>query len=422
MGRTAKDRRDLPHPPPVERIELPGGSTGLRLAAAALFLLVGAAALAYSISRLFAPETGWQEIEAGASQGVTCAGEFSLFYELGAGDRDPREERQALTAVYTRACRAAYQMFNTVERFEDVVSLLELSQRPNEALEVDGALYRAFETVQAAGDRTVYLGPVYARYGNLFSCQDDGMLADFDPRLSGEVAAEYAAYAAYAADPGHIDVELLGENRLRLRVSEEYLSYVRGEGIDCLLDFGWLRNAFAADYLADTLSEGGFTSGSIASWDGFARCLDAREGQAYTLDLLDELEPGRPVFAARAQYQGPMSLVTLRNFPALEEDAGRFYRLRDGQVRTMYLDPADGLCRSAADSLTGCSAVLNCAGVALRLGPVFIADALDAAALDRLEAEGVHTVCCRDRTLRVSTPALTLTGLYEGYSLEQPKK
>lgn len=421
MGRTARDRRDLPHPPPVEKIELSGDHTVLRLVAAALFLLIGAAALAYSFSQLFTSETGWQEIEAGSSDGPTCAGEFTLFYELGAEGRSPREEQRTLTALYTQACRTAYQMFHTVERFEDVVSLRELSQRPNEELEVDPALYRAFEMVREAGDRTIYLGPVYARYGDLFSCGDDVMLADFDPRLSQEVAAEYAAYAAYAADPGHIDVELLGENRLRLRVSEEYLAYARREGIDCLLDFGWLRNAFVTDYLADTMAEGGFTSGSIVSWDGFARCLDGREGQTYTLDLLDELEPGLPIYAGRVEYQGPMAMAALRSFPALERDAERFYRLRDGQVRTMYLDPADGLCRSAADSLTGCSTALGCAGLALKLGPVFIADKLDTAALDRLEAEGVHTVCCQGRTLRASTPALPVIDLYEGYTLEQLK-
>lgn len=420
MGRTARDRRDLPHPPPVEKIELSGSNITLRLIAAGLFLLIGALALAYSFGQLFAVEGGWQEIEAGASDGPTCAGEFTLFYELGAEGRAPEEENRALSALYTQTCRTAYQLFHTMEGFDGVVNLWELSRRPNEALEVDPMLYRAFEAVREAGDRTVYLGPVYARYGDLFRCQDDVMLVDFDPRLSGEVAAEYAAYAAYAADPAHIEVELLGENRLRLRISEEYLAFARQESVVCFLDFGWLRNAFVADCLADALAEGGFTCGTITSWDGFARCLDGREGRTYALELLDELEEGRPICAGTAEYQGPMSLAALQRFPAAERDWERFYRLRDGQVRTMYLDPADGVCRASADSLTGCSRTLSCARLAMKLGPVFIADTLDTGALDGLAAEGVHTVCCRDRTLRVSDPSMSVTNLYQGYTVERP--
>lgn len=422
MGRRARDRRDLPHPPPVEKIELPSGNTALRLIAVVLFLLIGAGALAYSFSQLFATEGGWREIEAGASDGPTCAEEFTFFYELGADGRAPGEENRALSALYTQTCRTAYQLFHTMESFEGVVNLREISMRPNEELEVDPILYRAFAAVREAGDRTVYLGPVYARYGDLFSCQDDVMLVDFDPRLNEEVAAEYAAYAAYAADPAHIEVELLGENRLRLRVSEEYLAFAEREGVECFLDFGWLRNAFVADCLADAMMEGGFTRGTIASWDGFARCLDGREGRTYTLELLDELETGRPVCAGTAEYQGPMSMAALRSFPAVERDWERFYRLRDGQVRTMYLDPADGVCRASADSLTGYSQTLSCAWLAMKLGPVFIADGLDAGALDRLAAEGVQTVCCHKRTLRVSDPDLALNSLYEGYTVEQPEK
>ena len=139
-------------------------------------------------------------------------------------------------------------------------------------------------------------------------------------------------------------------------------------------------------------------------------------------ELLDELEEGRPICAGTAEYQGPMSLAALRRFPAAERDGERFYRLRDGQVRTMYLDPADGVCRASADSLTGCSRTLSCARLAMKLGPVFIADTLDTGALDRLAAEGVHTVCCRDRTLRVSDPSMPVTNLYQGYTVERPAK
>ena len=100
--------------------------------------------------------------------------------------------------MYTAACRKAYQLFHTLESFEGVVNLREINLHPNETLTVDEGLYRAFETVQRSGERTLYLGPVYARFENVFSCIDDAQLVEFDPQASEDVRREYEAMAGYA--------------------------------------------------------------------------------------------------------------------------------------------------------------------------------------------------------------------------------
>lgn len=402
MGRTAKDNRDLPHPKPVEKIELSDRNATGRFIAAALFLLVGAGALVYAFRQLGTPEAGWQAIQAGTGSGPTCGEEFVFLYELGAGGQPVLTESRAVTAEYTKACRKAFQMFHTSETFEDTVSLCEISGRPNQELEVDPALYGAFAAVREEGDRTVYLGPVYARYGDLFYCTDDSQLADFDPYSSEEVAREYAAATAYAMDPAHIDVELLGENRVRLRVSEEYLAFAQREGIERFLDFGWMRNAFAADYLAQTMAEAGFTKGSISSIDGFIRCLDGREG-SYSLNLYD-VEGEKPVQAGVLEYQGPMSLVSLRAFPLNEGDRQRCYRLRNGELRTMYLDPRDGRCKNALNALTCYAGDRTCAQLAMAAAPIFIADTFETGPLERLAEKGVYAACFRAGALWRTEP------------------
>lgn len=400
----------------MEKIELSKENTALRAVAAAVFLLIGVGALAYAVSQFFSTEPGWQAIQAGTSGGPTCGDEFVFLYEAGASGRSARKEGQDLNELYTQACRTAFQLFHTEMSFEGVVNLKEINDRPNEALEVDPALYRAFEAVREAGDRNVYLGPVYARYGDLFDCEDDSQLADFDPRLSPEVAEEYAAVAAYARDPASIDVELLGGSQIRLRVSENYLAYARENGIQRFLDFGWMENAFIADYLADTLAENGFTNGAVSSVDGFARCLDGREGR-YGLNLMGLLEDGRAVQAGTMEYQGPMSLVSLRSFPAAAGDEARCYRLKNGETRTMYLDPADGLCRGVADFLAVYAGDWSCARLAMEAAPVFIAETLDREALERLSAEGVGAVSCQGRTIWTGDPPPAVSGLYDGFTL-----
>lgn len=402
----------------MEKIELSQEKTALRAVAAVVFLLIGVGALTYAVSQFFSTEPGWQTIQAGTSGGPTCGDDFVFLYEAGASGRSAQKEGRDLNELYTQACRTAFQLFHTELSFEGVVNLKEINDRPNEALEADPALYRAFEAVREAGDRNVYLGPVYARYGDLFYCGDDSQLADFDPRLSPEVAEEYAAVAAYAGDPASIDVELLGDNQIRLRVSEEYLAYARENGIQRFLDFGWMKNAFIADYLADTLTENGFTNGAVSSVDGFARCLDGREDR-YGLNLMGRLEDGRAVQAGTMEYQGPMSLVSLRSFPAAEGDEARYYRLKNGEIRTLYLDPADGLCRGAADFLAVYAGDWSCARLAMEAAPVFIAEDLDREALEGLSSEGISAVACQGRTIWASGPPSAVSGLYEGFTLTQ---
>lgn len=408
MGRRARDNR--PHLKPVEKIQLSGEHITLRLIAAGICLLLGAAALAYAFTQLMTPESGWQTIEASTTGGANCGSEFVLLYELGAGGTSVSSEKFYLTSLYTDACRKLYQLFHTVESFEGVTNLRDISLHPNETLTVDDALYRAFEKVQRYGDRTIYLGPVYARYGDLFYCTDDVQLVDFDPYLSDAVREEYGTVAAFARDPQSIDLRLLGEGKVCLYVSAEYLAYARQEGIERFLDFGWLKNAFIVDEIARTMIDCGCGRGSISSYDGFSCNLDGRE--PYALNVYDYAD-GRVYPAAVMKYQGAMSIAYLRDYPINGQDVQRLYRLQNGDVRTGYLDPEDGLCKSAAHDLICYSGGRCCADLALLAASVYVAESLDTQPLDRMTEYGVYSIWCRDRVVYGTDRSLTLTSLYE---------
>ena len=396
----------------MEKIELSKEKTALRAVAAVMFLLIGVGALTYAVSQFFSTEPGWQTIQAGTSGGPTCGDEFVLLYEVGASGRSARKEGQDLNELYTQACRTAFQLFHTEMSFEGVVNLKEINDRPNEALEVDPALYRAFEAVREAGDRNVYLGPVYARYGDVFFCTDDVQLADFDPRSSEAVRREYEAVAAYARNPQAVELCLLGDNQVCLKVSEEYLAFARQEGIERFLDFGWLKNAFVVDCLGDLMVENGYTHGSISSYDGFTRNLDDR-GLDYAQNIYDYVDGAvRP--AGVMEYRGPMALAYLRDYPINDLDGQRIYRLKNGERRTSYLSPEDGRCQSAVSGLLCYSDTAGCGEMALELAPIYVAETLDVPALEALAGRGIQSVRCEDGVIRGTDPGLSLSSLYEG--------
>lgn len=412
MGRTARDNRDRARPRPVEKIQLSGENLTRRLIAAAVALVIGGIALTYAVSQMLAPEVGWQTIEASLAEGPNCGSELVFHYELGAAEGSPSAENSAVTTLYTDACRKLYQLFHTEESFTGVTNLWYVSQHPNETVTVDDILYRAFESVQRCGDRTVYLGPVYAHYGGLFYCTDDSQLVEYDPFLNNEIRAEFAVAAAFARDPQAIELRLLGGNRVCLSVSEEYLAYAQQEGIERFLDFGWLKNAFIVDAIAEIMVENGYTYGSISSGNGFSRNLDDRE-VPYSQNLFDRVD-GVIYPVGEMTYRGPMSIVYLRDYPMNDMDRYWSYQLEDGSVRSSYLDPADGLCRSAAHDLVCYSQTLSCAEIALQAAPIYVSDTLDVQALEALAGVGIQSIRCEGRNVLGTEPDLEIANLYEG--------
>lgn len=404
MRRTVRDRTEA-HPKPVQKIELSGKRLGWRLLAVILLLAFGSASLGYAVLNLVSPSApGWTEIEAETS-GLSCAGDLTFLYELGVSGRSASSEQKALTALYTSLAEKAWQLFSNAE---DTEGIRYLNDHPGESVQVDAALYKAFEKVEASGDRRLYLGPVAEIYDNLFYCQDDVLTVDFDPLLNEDLRAFFAQVAAFARDPQAIRVELLGDDQVRLSVSEEYLAFAAQEEINDFIDFHWMLNAFVIDYLADELTTQGYTLGTLSSYDGYARALDSRESGSYAYNLYDRGNP-----AGVMRYSGRKSIVALRSYPLASLDSTRYYVRQDGQIRTAYLDVADGLSRVAATDLVAYADDMGCAEMLLRLAPVYIADDLDMAALNALAGEGVHSVRLEDGQICCTDPELIVSNVEE---------
>lgn len=409
MGRTARDKR--PYLPPVQRIELSDQHVSRRLILTAALLLLGVGLLVYSFLQFLGPQSEWVTITADSDGGPSSAGDFTLLYCPGGGETTPSAERKGVTALYTGLARRAFQLFHADQSFEGVVNVYDLNRRPNETVEVDPGLYAALEAVVDSGSRALYLGPVYSRYFGVFTCQDDVQLYDFDPRLSEAVAAEYRELCAWANDPDAIGLELLGENKVRLRVSEGYLAYAEREGIEDFIDFSWMTNAFIADFIADGLITQGYTHGALTSYDGFCRNLDSG-ATGYTLPLYSR--QGDAVYAAaELHYTGPRTFVVLRDYPMSERDASRFYTLKNGERRTPYVDPADGLCRNALPELVCYSASRGCGETLLALLPVYVAESFDAGALDALKGQGIESIRWEGFTLRCTDSEAVFGSFYD---------
>lgn len=405
MGRTARDNRDRPHPKPVEKIQLSDRKTKLRLVLVILLILAAAGAFVYGVMSGLGKEPGWTTIEVNSSAGLNYGDEFVFQYYLGAGDLSATAENKRISALYTDAMVKAYQLFTNDGESGNLHNVYYINRHPNEEIEVDALLYHAFETCEAYGNRNLYLAPVYEQYDSLFYCNEDWETASFDPLQNEELAVSFEELSAFARDAGQIEVQLLGDNRIRLYVSADFLKYAEETYISSFIDFYWMKNAFIADFIADVMLENGYTRGSISSYDGFIRNLDD-SGTGYSFNLYDRV--GQNVYpAAVMQYNGSVSIVYLRDYRMNSLDFQHYYEFADGRIRTAYLDVADGLSKAAVPNLVSYSESESCANLLMQMIPAYITDSFNR---ENLPA---YSVFCEDGVVYHNDPDLKLTDLYE---------
>ena len=379
----------------------------LRMFLAITCLIVGMGSIGYGLMQMLSKDSGWREITVDHTQEVNCSEDFVFLYNLGASGISATAEYKAISKIYSEATEKAFMLFTSDLEYENLNNIFYINQHPNEALEVDPVLYHAFELIQTYENRNIYLGPIYDNYENLFYITDDSELVYYDALASVEVAEYYSKIASFANDSEQIELELLGDNNIRLAVSEEYLNFAEENGIDTFLDFSWMRNAFVIDYLAETMISNGYKLGTISSYDGYSRNLDESDTK-YSFNVFDKKDDSiyQP---AVMEYSGQQSIVNLRAFVMNDMDVAHYYKMSNGEVRTSYLDVMDGVSKTSLEMIVSYSDEMGCADILINLIPGYIADEFDSTLI-----EDMNYFYCKDQTIYYNDDSLVLKNL--GYA------
>ena len=383
----------VPYVKPVQRVEISESNVKIRMILIVVLLAVAAVAIITGVSSALRTEPGWHRIEVQSTK-MNCGADFVLDYDFSDAGKTATAGFKKLTALYSAACEDAFRIFSPDVPGGALANVHDLNARPNEPVLVEPALYRALEQVQRSGNRNIYLGAVYAEYDRIFRSESEPEAASNDPAQNPELIDYIAQAAAFANDPSMIDLQLLGNNQVKLVVSDAYLEFIRTYEVEKLVDFGWMKNAFIADYLAQVLTDNGFTNGYLASFDGFNRNLDTR-GNSYSFNVFNRR--GTDIYqSAVMTYQGPAALVFLRDYPLADTDRWTYYAFPNGRIATMLIDPKDGMDKASVDSLISYCADGGCAELLLQIIPVYIADAFSAQQLQTMASKGIHSIWCEE--------------------------
>lgn len=403
--RNSKRGDKTPHVRPIQRVEISESNVKLRMILVVVLLAIASVAIIVGLSSALKKEPGWHRINVQTTN-MNCGADFVLNYDLSGAGSASTAQYKKLTSLYTAACEDAFRIFSLDVPGVGTANVYDLNHRPNETVTVSPALYQALDMIQRNQNRNLYLGAVYTEYDRIFWAETEVEAASYDPLQNPELLEDIGKLSAFANDPAMIDIRLLGDNQVKLEVSEAYLSFAKDNEIEKLIDFGWMKNAFIADYLAQILIDNGFTDGYLASYDGFTRNLDTR-GNSYAFNVFDR--SGKDIYLpAVMSYASPASIVFLRDYPLGQSDVRHYYSFPDGHIASLLIDPADGMYKASLDSLISYSADRSCAELLLQMLPVFIADTFSAAQLQQMADFGIHSIWCQEQTLYYTDAQLAL--------------
>lgn len=399
-------------PEPVQQSE-PPEKKGInkRIIIAAVLLVIGLTFIGISVYKWLSYDAGWTRVETTTPSSESVASELILLYELGVSDSSTTSEYKSLSLLYTDLCSKAYRIFHADYGFEGVHNPYYINRNIGKEIEVDSALYHAFEQIQSTGNRFLFVAPFYTEYINLFASTEDYLASEFDPYVDEQIAEYFAQLSAFTSSEEHVNLELLGNNKVKLVVSPEFQSFAQENAIDTFIDFFWAKNAFIVDYIADSLVEKGYVYGTISAYDGFMRNFDIRENVSYSYNLIAQYA-GDAYDVGRYEYVGKNSIVFLRSFKTNKLDM-TYYRYEDGTERHAYVDVNDGLCKNSLNTLISYSSDATCAEVLLSVIPIYISNAFEQEKLTSLSRDGIYSIWFNGTLLRHNEETAVFKELYD---------
>ncbi len=410
MRRGSNRLKTEPYAPKVEKVDLTERNKKLRIILAVVFVCIAGAAFAFGLSSLREKDPVWEEISAlNQTTGRNPASDLVLYYELGAGNQSVKADRSAVTAIYVEAAERAEMAFSADDEADFAANLYTINRNPNTELTVSEELYRAFELLERMGDRYMYLGPVYTHYYGIYYAGSDDEAREIDPRSDDEAKEFCERIATFARDEKSVDLVLLGGNKVRLDVSDDYLKYAKEHGIYDFIDLFKYKNAFVIDYIGDVLTENRYLYGIISSYDG------------YSLSLSEQIEPSVSIIGgdkdtkivAEAKFKG--HLATARyDAPALGTYNGqRLYVWQDGSVTGDSISLEDGLTKCSVPHYLAASSKLSCAELAVMANGVFCRDEFEP-----LETENLFQLWVEEGNLFVKN-RFSDPNVYQGLNLSE---
>ncbi len=325
-------------------------------------------------------ETGWTTIGALEATGKSCSADVHLIYDIGHTDMKPSKELKTIQTIYSNGAISACVLFDAEEETVGIRNLWYINHHIGEEVAVDSALYTVFEALRKNGSRDLYGGVLQEYYEEL--------MKTLDTQVFDRAFAE--TLGSFASSDESVCLHLLGNNKVKLTVSDEYRRQAKAKNYENYLDFGWMRNACRMDYLANLFIQNGYTHGYFQSSEGFYRYLDPAVQETHAFQIQGK-QNGNVTRLGEASFEGPGSVIRYQNYEIGLTEQSKFHEVPGGGQIGPYINLTDGLCKTALPDFVVVGKEKGCLDTLLRSKDLYMAERFDEEkALKQCTAEGLQ--------------------------------
>ena len=313
----------------------------LRVALTISFFVIAVVAFAIGISSIGKKDPGEYEINAVANDDLPAYGsEFKGVFDF-SGDEVGATYKQ-LEATFSESLQRSYCLFDETEFHTSVLSMSALNSHPNEEVEISedacSVLFDALAKTHENKNYSIYAAPIYAYWDWLFSLDSDLQKVN-DPKNHAENKELLEGIVKYCKEP-YVKLELNGNNKAKLTVSEEYLNFREENNITApIVSLNVLKNAYRLQMVADLFIEKGYTFGYIYHTDGYYISLKDHRDPIYSLY---DINGNSFVKYAVVQIGKPSCAVMTKRFTVGNPDYNPYYVLDDGTIRNNVINISTG--------------------------------------------------------------------------------
>lgn len=322
----------------------------------ALTVIVIVSLLAVKLYDMLHREPGYYQIEPSSQYlGELKDAPVRLTYYLDGSTNQIKRTQGEVQKAYTDVLLLATRQLDAETVHKGINNIASVNASSGEELRVSPELYRVLKDAygkQGAHYRLLS-GALWSEWQKLLYLDDPAV---FDPANNSDTLQRLSRLAALQ-DAGALIFTDDAACSLSLRVSEDYRALLTEYEITApVLHLGRLRDAYLMQWVADALTEKGFTKGYLTSVDGLVIALEEAGTQTFSL-----LAPGVNAPIASVSAKAPRKLACLYAFAPAPQKYGRYTLEKDGKTlyRHAFYAEKDGLPRDVLLSLSLVSDTLS---------------------------------------------------------------
>lgn len=299
-------------------------------------------------------EKGYQVVPLQEEAEIPLYGyDFDFVYYVEGTKLQNQERIDAISADYSHELAYLYASLDEATVYEHYPSIGKVNKAFNEEVTLSeftyNTLYDAYQKTVNGVNYSIFAEPIYTYWYSIFNKLTKEEVEAADPFNNTTSAEVLTNLSNYIKDRNHIDLEFLGENKVKLSISEEYKTYLTDYGLEgSAIGLNNLKTAYIAKNIVKFLRQYNYTGGYLHSRDGMIFQLDLN----YTIFRYNYYDAyinneGTLVNVNAADVTlNPYSYVLSNRRFAIDDGNVAYYFIKHDDVyyyRSLYIDITTGL-------------------------------------------------------------------------------